>query len=184
MIRNTLEGWGWPARALHWIVAILVLGLFAQGLWMEELGRDQEMFQLWLHSAAGISLLAIAAAGFLWWLVNVAPAEPAGTPAWQHRAARLAHWALYALIFAVTIGGWALVGTLREPVGIDLFGFISVPQLTGPQSGAHELLEEVHEIAAYALIALAAVHVAAALYHHLVLRDNVLLRMLGRKPRG
>jgi len=182
MVRNTTDGWGWPTRALHWIVAAMVLGLFAQGLWMEDLPADQERFQLWLHTAVGITLLVIAAAGFLWWLGNVVPADPAAMPAWQRHAARLAHWGLYGLIFAATIAGWALIGTLREPVSIDLFGFISLPQLTGPGSGAHEFLEEAHELAAYLLIALAAVHVLAALYHHFVLRDAVLLRMLGRKP--
>jgi cytochrome b561 len=183
VIRNTCESWGWPARALHWIVAAMVLGLFAHGLWMEDLGRDQRLFQTWLHGAVGISLLVTAVAGFLWWLGNVVPGEPAGTPEWQRRATRLAHWMLYALILGVTISGWALNGTMREPVAIELFGFIGVPQLIGPGSGAHELFEEAHEVLANVLIALVAVHVAAALYHHFVLRDGVLRRMLGSRPR-
>jgi len=91
--------------------------------------------------------------------------------------------ALYALIFAVTVAGWALTGTMRDPVAIALFGFIEVPQLLGPGDGSHEFLEEAHETAAYLLIALVAVHVAAALYHHFVLRAAVLLRMLGPKPK-
>jgi cytochrome b561 len=182
MFRNTRESWGWPARALHWIVAVLVLGLFMHGLWMEELPDDAAHFQVWLHSTFGISLLVIAAAGFLWWLVNVVPVEPPRTPEWQRRAARGVHWMLYALIFAVAITGWALNGTMRAPVPIALFGFIGVPQLTGPGSGAHELLEEAHEMLANVLIALVAVHVAAALYHHFILRDGVARRMLGRKP--
>ena len=85
------------------------------------------------------------------------------------------------MIFAATIAGWALTGAMRDPVAIALFGFIEVPQLLGSGAGSDELLEEVHEIAAYLLIALVAVHVAAALYHHFVLRDAVLLRMLGPK---
>jgi cytochrome b561 len=80
----------------------------------------------------------------------------------------------------VTITGWALAGTLREPVGIDLFGFIGVPQLVAPGSADHELFEEAHEVLSNVLIALVVVHVAAALYHHFVLRDGVLRRMLGR----
>ena len=125
----------------------------------------------------------MAAAGFVWWLVNPVPAEPAATPAWQRHAARLAHWGLYGLIFVTTIAGWALTGTMRTPVAIELFGFIEVPQLLAPGSGFHEVLEEAHELASYLLIALAGVHVMAALYHHFVLRDGVLLRMLGRKPK-
>ena len=183
MLRNTLESWGWPARAFHWIVAAMVLGLFAHGLWMEVLPEEQERFQLWLHVAVGITLLLIAAAGFVWWLLNVVPAEPAGSPAWRRNGARLMHWGLYALIFAVTLTGWALTGTLRAPVGIDLFGVINVPQLLAPGSAYHELLEEAHELLANVLIALVAVHVAAALYHHFIVRDGVLLRMLGRVPK-
>lgn len=186
MIRNTSEGWGWPARAFHWIVAVLVLGLFVHGLWIEDIGRDQRFYQTWLHSAVGISLLAIAVVAFLWWLVNKVPADPAGTPRLQGRAARLAHWGLYALIFVVALTGWALTGSLRTPVPVDLFGVISVPQLTSAASSsheAHELWEELHEVLANVLIILVALHVAAALYHHFVLRDSVLLRMLGRKPK-
>jgi len=182
MIRNSNESWGWPARALHWIVAAMVLGLFAHGLWMEDIPDNQAQFQIWLHSAVGISLLVIAALAFLWWLFNAVPAEPPGTPEWQKRASRIAHWTIYALIFAVALSGWALNGSLREPVGVDLFGVIGMPQLTAPGSGAHEFLEEAHEILANVLIAVVAVHVAAALYHHFVLRDAVLLRMLGRAP--
>ncbi len=182
MLHNTRESWGLPTRALHWIVAALVLGLFAQGLLMEDLPRDQRTYQTWLHAAFGISLLVLAAAAFVWWLVNPAPAEPSAMPAWQRYAARLAHWGLYGLIFAVTITGWLLTGTMREPVAIALFGFVEVPQLVGPGSGYHGLLEETHEVLSNALIALAGVHVAAALYHHFILRDGVLLRMLGRTP--
>lgn len=182
MIRNTPEGWGWPARALHWVVAVMVLGLFVHGLWMEEL-ENARTFNIWLHSAVGISLLAIAAVGFVWWLTNAAPAEPTGTPKWQQWAARLTYWGLYALIFAVALAGWALTGTMHPPVAVDLFGLIEVPQLVAPDSAGHEQYEELHEALANVLIGLVAVHVAAALYHHFVRRDKVLLRMLGSKPR-
>jgi cytochrome b561 len=183
MIRNTSVSWGWPARALHWIVAAMVLGLFAHGLWIEDLDRGQAAFQVWLHCAVGISLLAIAAVGFFWWLINVVPAEPAGMPLWQRRAAKLAHWVLYGLIFSATVAGWALTGAMRDPVAVELFGFIGVPPLIGPGAPDHRLLEEAHELFSYLLIGLVAVHVSAALYHHFVLRDSVLGRMLGRKDK-
>jgi cytochrome b561 len=157
----------------------MVLGLFAHGLWMEDIPDTAAHFQIWLHSAVGITLLLVAAAGWLWWLTNTAPAEPATMPQWQQHAARFAHWALYALIFGVAITGWALTSTLREPVSIDLFGLIGVPQLLAFGPADHELIEEAHEILANALIALVVVHVGAALWHHFVLRDNVLRRMLG-----
>jgi cytochrome b561 len=149
---------------------------------MEDLPREQRAFQTWLHAAFGISLLFVSALAFVWWLVNPSPGLPAAMPAWQRHAARFAHLALYGLIFAVTLSGWALGGTLRSPVDIDLFGVLNVPHLLSPGSGFHGLLEETHEVLANVLIALAAVHVAAALYHHFVRRDAVLWRMLGLKP--
>jgi cytochrome b561 len=105
MIRNTGESWGWPARVLHWIVAAMALGLFAHGLWMEDLPRDQRGFQTWLHVAVGATLLAFVVVGFVWWLLNAAPRDPARTPVWQRRAAQVVHWVLYALIFATLVAG-------------------------------------------------------------------------------
>jgi cytochrome b561 len=183
MIRNSRDSWGWPTRALHWIVAVAVLGLFVHGLWMEDLGRGQRGLQIWLHSAIGISLLMIAAAACVWWLVNRAPAEPPGTPAWQRHAASLVHSGLYLLIFAATLSGWLLTGAMRVPIDVELFGVISVPTPVSFGPGYHEVFEEAHEIFANVLIALASVHAAAALYHHFVLRDAVLWRMLGPKPK-
>jgi len=183
MIRNSSESWGWPARAFHWIVAATVLGLFVQGEWMEDLARSDRTYQIWLHCAVGASLIAIAGAGFLWWLFNDVPKPPSDTPAWQETAARLVHWLLYALIFVALISGWLLTGTMRGGIDVQMFGVVTLPALLAPGSGFHEVLEEAHELSVNALIALVAMHVMAALYHHFVLRDAVLWRMLGPKPK-
>lgn len=182
MIRNTSESWGWPARAFHWIVALMVLGLFGHGLWMEDLSPEARAFHFGLHNSIGISLLPIVAAGFVWWLVNAAPEEPAGTPAWQRLSAHITHWSLYVLTIATVLAGWLLAGTFREPIAVKMFGLIDMPQLLEPGSPYQEPLEEAHELLAYALIALVALHAAAALWHHFVLRDSVLLRMIVGKP--
>ena len=182
MLRNTTEGWGWPTRALHWIVALMVLVQFGHGLWMDDVARSERAFQFWLHAAMGSSLLVFVAVAFVWWLANPSPREPAGTPGWQKRAAQLTHWALYALLFATMLAGWLLAGTLRDPVEVQMFGFLTLPQLLAPGSSLHEFLEEAHEIAGYLLILLAALHVAAALWHHFVLRDGVLKRMVSGRP--
>jgi cytochrome b561 len=183
MLRNTNDSWGWPARAFHWIVAALVLGLFAHGLLLEALPRDARPDQVWLHVTVGASLIGIVTAGFVWWLLNPVPREPAGTPHWQATVARLVHWALYALVFFTVGAGWLLNDAMRNPVDMQMFGFIPLPRLLAPGTVSHGALEEAHEIAAYLLIALVGLHVAAALWHHFVLRDAVLQRMLAGKPK-
>jgi cytochrome b561 len=183
MMRNTSESWGLPARALHWIVALGVLGLFCFGLWMKEVPpRGERHFYYALHATVGISILALMAVRLVWWLLNPTPAAPAGTPSWRHWASWASHRLLYALTFAVLIVGWLLSGTLRKPIELKAFGVIPVPQILEARSPYHRMLEDWHEMLAYALIALVALHAGAALYHHYVLRDGVLRRMLRRMP--
>lgn len=183
MLHNTADGWGWPSRAFHWIVALLVIALFAHGLIMDEIPREERGYQIWLHAAVGSSLLAIMVARFVWFLMNRVPDDPPGTSRLQSRATHLVHWALYGLIFLTMIAGWLLAGTMRTPVDVQMFGLFTLPQLASGSS-LHELFEETHEIAGYLLIALAGLHAGAALWHHYVLRDEVLARMLGRGRSG
>jgi cytochrome b561 len=184
MLRNTIESWGWPARTLHWIVAALVLGLFAFGLWMTEVPpRDERRFYLAIHASIGITLLALMLVRLFWRAANVEPDQPEGTPAWQRRAAWISHRLLYALTFATLIVGWLMSGTFKQPLEPKVLGIVPVPQLLEAGSPYRKLLEETHEWLAYALVAVVAVHAAAALYHHFVRRDPVLRRMLSGASR-
>jgi cytochrome b561 len=185
MIRNTNEAWGWPARTLHWIVAAMVLGLFAFGLWMTEVPpRDARRFYVAIHASIGITLLALMLVRLFWRAANAEPAQPEGTPAWQRTAAWISHRLLYALTFATLIVGWLMSGTFKQPLEPKILGVVPVPQLLEAGSPYRELLAEAHEWLAYALIAVVVVHAAAALYHHFALRDTVLRRMLSGVARS
>ena len=183
MIRNTGEGWGWPARAFHWLIALMLLALFGLGLWMTEVpAREAQPFYFGIHASIGITLLALMTARFLWWMANVVPDAPEGTPAWQRKAAKISHRLLFALTFATALVGWLMSGTFERPVEPKLFGLVPVPQFLEAGSPLNELLEETHGALAFTLIALVIVHTGAALYHHFVLRDSVLRRMLTGMP--
>jgi cytochrome b561 len=112
----------------------------------------------------------------------VEPVQPEGTPAWQRRAAWISHRLLYALTFATLIVGWLMSGTFKQPLEPKVLGVIPVPQLLEAGSPSRKLLGEMHEWLAFALVAVVAVHAAAALYHHFVRRDTVLRRMLSGAP--
>ncbi len=179
MIGNTREGWGWPARTLHWLIALMVPGMFAFGLWMTDVPpRAERPFYFAIHASVGITLLALMLVRFFWWMGNVAPAPPEGTPAWQRKTAWLSHRLLYAVTFATAIVGWFMSGTFEQPLAPKVLGLIAVPQPLSAGSPYNELLEETHETLAFTLIALVCVHAVAALYHHFVLRDGVLRRMI------
>jgi len=182
MIRNTVDSWGWPARTLHWIIALGVIGLFAFGLWMKEVpARPDRPYFYAIHASIGISILALMLLRLAWRLTNRPPAAPQGVPHWQHAASRISHGLLYVLSFATLVVGWLLSGTMRQPIELKAFGVVPVPPLLEGRT-YHELLETAHEYLAYALIALVIVHAGAALYHHFIRRNVVLRRMVRGAP--
>jgi cytochrome b561 len=102
-------------------------------------------------------------------------------PGWQRLAAQINHWALYALLFAMPLTGWMMSSASNYPV--SWFGLAQLPDLVAPDRSLKELLEEVHELLAIVLIALALLHVAAALKHQFFDRDGLLFRMLPWRSR-
>lgn len=177
MIANTDESWGWPARALHWLIALLLFVQIGLAFVMDEVPKAEEQYYLGLHASVGASLLVVMIARLCWRALNKSPLPPKGTPFWQESLARVVHWGLYVVTFATVIAGWMLNGSEREPVPVKVFGLIELPQLMQPNSPYNDLLGEVHETLAFTLMALIIVHVIGALYHHVVLRDDVLRRM-------
>jgi cytochrome b561 len=97
-------------------------------------------------------------------------------PRWQHAASRLTHAAFYLLLFAMPVSGWLMSSASNYPV--SWFGLLQLPDFVRPDEGLKDLLEDVHETLAKALIALAVLHVVAALKHQFIDRDGLLMRML------
>ena len=179
MLRNSAEQWGWPAKTLHWIGAILILLLLGHGWWMTHLApRGPERLAHYAgHAALGYDFLVLLVLRQLWRWLNPVPAAPAGTARWEDTGARLAHAGLYLLMFATTIAGWGLAGTMRAPMNKDVFN-LTVPAIVSDKS-LHDALEDLHKWLAYVLAALVVLHVLAALRHHFINKNAVLRRMTG-----
>ena len=190
MLRNGDEGWGLPARLLHWSMAVLILGLLAVGWYMVNVVGTSDLvlrFRLtqW-HKSFGAVVFGLAVLRVLWRLANPTPAEPAGA-AWEHAAARGAHLALYVLMLALPLSGWLMAsasplndaGAFPFQIKNMVFGLFELPDPFDPGSEALEkTFKAVHLWSAVAMAALLAAHAGAALVHHLVRRDRVLLRMV------
>jgi len=179
MIGNTNDAWGWPSKALHWLGAILILLLLGHGWWMTHLApRGPERLAHYAgHAGLGYDFLVLLILRLLWRWTHTVPALPVAMPRWERLAAHANHIGLYLLMFITTVLGWALAGTVRNPFDKDAFG-LPVPLIYVSQDRAmHRLLEDWHKYMAYALLALIAVHLLAALRHHFVKHTTVLRRM-------
>jgi cytochrome b561 len=164
-----------PAVALHWLLAVLITGTFALGLYMHELPVSPQRLKLYSwHKWAGIVILALSLLRLLVRLRAPRPRE-LGMPGWQHAAAQATHHGLYLLFFAVPLVGWAYSSAAGFPV--VLFGVLPLPDFVPVDMALAALLKGWHKVLALTLGALVLLHLAAVLKHQLIDRDGLLARM-------
>lgn len=161
------------ARGLHWTMAVLIAFAFGLGLAAEEMPKSIEAFAVQIHVLIGASLVVLLGFRVLWRAIHAAPAPVPASPLMK-RAAQLGHLALYLLMGAVLAAGLATL--FLRGRGIEAFLF-SIPSPFAENRALARQAKEVHEILSFALIGLSGLHVAAALWHQLVLRDHTLSRM-------
>jgi len=178
---STSETYSPAARRFHWWTVALVAMQIPVGLYMAYRGNVQGIFDAttnflysW-HKLFGMIILLLVLARLIYRLAHGAPADEPTIEAWQKGASHATHWALYLLLIAVPIGGW--VGVSMYPA-LDVFGFFSLPALTAANQPMSEKVFYYHFLGAMAIVLLVAVHVSAALFHYLIRKDGVLMRML------
>lgn len=169
------------AIALHWLLAIALVGIFSVGLYMADLPFSPQRLKLYnWHKWAGITILLLSVLRLVWRLTHTPPALPPtvvqAMPGWQMRAYHATHVAMYALFFIVPLVGWAYSSAAGFP--IVLFGVLPLPDFVPASKPLSELIKPWHEISAFALAGLVLLHVAAALKHHFIDKDGLLQRML------
>lgn len=176
-LKNTQLTYGLIAQLFHWVIVVLIITQFVLAQRADNLPRGPALLQtLALHKSIGITILGLAILRLIWRWMNPIPPMPASSPGWQHLAARISHVALYALLFLMPLFGWMMSSARNFPV--SWFGIVTLPDLVGPSEQAYKFFHDGHEILAKVLFVLALLHVAAALKHHFIDRDDVLMRML------
>jgi cytochrome b561 len=181
--RNSGDTWGAVARGFHWLIAVLILVQFVIGSVAEDMKLTPAKLDLFVwHKSIGVTVLVLALLRLAWRAGNPPPAMPAGTSTWERKLAAIAHWVLYALIFAVPLSGWWVSDASRVP--FKAFFFLPMPDFIATDRALQETAAEVHEALTTALLFVVVVHVAAALRHHLLLHDDVLRRMLTGRRSG
>jgi cytochrome b561 len=174
-IKNSTNHFGLVAILLHWIMAVLIIGMLILGLYMVTLPISLEKLKLYgWHKEYGFLILALAIFRLLWRLRNVTPLL--SLPPLERIAARMVHWAFYGFMFALPITGWLITSAAGLPV--SFFGLFTLPNLIAPNEGLRQLFGTVHQWLGYVLILTICLHISAALKHHFINKDDILKRML------
>ncbi len=166
--------------ALHWVLALALVGMFALGLYMEGLSFSPQKLKLYnWHKWAGVLVLTLSFIRLLWRLTHRPPALPTAIeqamPGWQRKAHHATHGGLYLLFFAVPLLGWAY--SSAAGFSIVLFGVLPLPDFVPVSEGLADVFKPLHKYAAFAMAALVVLHVGAALKHQFIDRDGLLRRM-------
>ena len=167
---------------LHWLIAALVITQIALISAHEATDGPISREFVNIHKSVGLSILVLTLIRLGWRIANPAIPLPAETPRWQKVLARANHVLFYVLLLAMPLVGWAASSAAgRDIVWFGLFEWPLLP-IGGGRETAGQLMD-VHEAAAKLLIFLVVLHVAGALKHHFIDRDNVLHRMIPLIPR-
>ncbi|AQS36436.1 cytochrome B561 [Shewanella psychrophila] len=168
--------------ALHWIVAIVMISLLAIGVYMVE--TETRSLYSW-HKSFGLLILFIAVIRVVWRIRNGWPTPVGNYSNFEHLLSTIVHWALIIGTIVLPISGF-LMSSLGGN-GVDLFGLEIIARNIDPENPAKTIthsealasfFHNIHYWSSYIIIATVILHVAGALKHHIIDKDETLTRML------
>ena len=162
-------------RVLHWLMAVAILAMLFIGIGMVSTVMPDYLTLVSIHRPLGIAILILALLRLGVRLYSGSPGLPADLPEPMKLAARLSHFALYALMLALPLLGWAMLSAAAYPA--LMFGGWSLPAIVPQSDTLHTLLWNAHRALALVFFALILLHLAAGLFHALVRRDGVFQSM-------
>jgi cytochrome b561 len=176
-IRNTATRWGHVAQFLHWLIVVLIITQVILANLAEDLPLGMKKLAMFArHKSVGITILGLAVIRLLWRWANPTPLLPGTLKPYERVLATLTHAGLYVVLFAMPLTGWMMTSARGFPV--SWFGFFQLPDFVPKDKALYDAMKETHDTLALILYAIVFLHVAAALKHHYILKDDVLKRML------
>jgi cytochrome b561 len=163
------------ARTFHAVIAAMVIFNLLTGIFGEAIEDIWQPFPA--HKATGILILLLSLGRLAWRFTWTMPDWPSTMGNLQRTVARLTHGVLYALMLIVPLTGWIFSSAGKYP--LTIYGLFDWPKLAVTKGSAlAEAAHEGHEVLGFLMAGLVMLHVAAALHHHFVIKDNILRRML------
>ncbi|MEP3279749.1 MAG: cytochrome b [Stappiaceae bacterium] len=164
------------ARFFHWLTVLCVLTMIPAGLLMLRIGSGSlQNFLFDFHRSMGVVLFVITAFRLAYRITHKPAPLPADIPALQKGAAHLVHVILYGFLLINPLIGW--IGTSAYGAAIKVFGLFTLPPIIAKDKAFATTVLEVHQVMGWIFTAAVVVHIAAALFHHFIKHDGILLRM-------
>lgn len=176
MLMNTQAQYGLVARALHWLTAVLVLGMLMGGKVAAMLPSGGfRSIVVAGHKSIGVAILVVTIGRLLWRRFNPRPQFLSPNPLFNYLA-HVLHVVLYILLIVQPLTGILMSQAHGYPVTV--FGMFTLPPLVWQSASLGGVLRDIHGVSALLLILGILLHVAAALKHHFLDRDRTLMRMI------
>ena len=168
-------------RLIHWLMAVAILAMLFIGVGMVSTVMPDYLTLVSIHRPLGIAILILVLLRIVVRLTMGSPGLPADLPAPMKLAAHLSHLALYALMIAMPLLGWAMLSAAAYPA--VMVGGWSLPAIVPQSDSLHTILWNAHRTLAFVFFALILLHLAAGLFHALVRRDGVFQAMTAGRTR-
>lgn len=176
-IKNSHQRYGIVAITLHWVMAVLVIGMIILGLYMVTLPISLQKLKWYgRHKAFGILILMLVTLRLGWRFGNIVPNLPPFFAWVEKSAAHFVHYLLYALLIFMPLTGW--MNSSAAGLQVSFFGLFLLPDLVQPDENLRQFLSMLHKTMGYTLLVLICLHALAALQHHFYYKDDILKRML------
>lgn len=171
------EKYTYIAIFIHWAMALLILGMFLLGWYMEDLpkGPDRGYFFA-LHKSIGLTIALLLLARILWRIFHKPPALPLTIKTWQRKLATAAHHSLYLLMFLQPLTGY--LSSSYAGYGTKFWGWFALPEWAEKNKELNDMFSEIHEAVSVVLLTVILIHIAGALAYLVSKHENVMRRML------
>jgi len=176
MIQNTESSYGWLAKLFHWLIALAIFALIFVGFTMSSMESSPDKFELYkMHKASGVVVLILVLLRLIWKYTNKTVEPPADLPSILKLAAKSGHFMLYVFMFLMPISG--IMMSRFSGFDVSVFNLFIIPAAEKNTQVAG-IFHQIHAIGIWFFIVVIVLHIGAALYHHFIRKDNVLMRMI------
>ncbi len=175
--KNTPTRWGGVTQLFHWGMLLLILIQYSLAYTMINIPDSDQKWALFAwHKQIGFSLFLLVLLRLWWRMMNQVPHDSEKAPRWASTLGNLNIWILYVLLFSFPLTG--LLMTILGGYSVNYFGLFTIPAvMQGPNIYAAAFLKA-HIWISYSLYGFVGLHILGWLYHHIILKDNILVRML------